>query len=35
MIRQTFEVGGDLESLFAHFWPVNRMLDMMRELQNR
>jgi hypothetical protein len=35
MIRQTFEVGGDLESLFAHFWPVNRMLDIMRELQNR
>jgi len=34
MIRRTFEVAGDLEAAFAHFWAVNRMLDVMRQLQN-
>ncbi len=34
-LRQIFEIGGDLESAFAHFWAVSRLLDMMRELQNR
>jgi hypothetical protein len=33
--RQTFEVGGDLESAFAHYWAVSRMLDLLRELQNK
>ena len=35
MVRQILELGGDLESAFAHFWPVARLLDLMRELQNR
>jgi hypothetical protein len=35
MIRQIFRVGGDLEKAFAHFWPVTRMMDIMREAQNR
>ncbi len=35
MGRQTFEVGGDLESVFAHYWAVTRMLDVMRDFQNR
>jgi len=35
MMRQTFEVGGDLESAFAHFWAVTRILDIIREIQNK
>ena len=35
MIRQIFRVGGDLEKAFAHFWPVTRMMSIMREVQNR
>jgi hypothetical protein len=35
MIRQIFRVGGDLEKGFAHFWPVTRMMSIMREVQNR
>lgn len=34
MIRQIFRMGGDLEKAFAHFWPVTRMMDIMREVQN-
>lgn len=35
MVRQVLEIGGDLEAAFGHFWPVSRMLDLMRDLQNR
>ena len=35
MIRQIFHVEGDLEKAFAHFWPVTRMMDIMRDMQNR
>ena len=34
MIRQIFKVEGDLEKAFAHFWPVTRMMDIMRDIQN-
>ncbi|MBI4522506.1 MAG: hypothetical protein HY695_01695 [Deltaproteobacteria bacterium] len=34
MARQNFELGGDIEAAFAHFWPLTRMLDLMRALQN-
>jgi len=34
VVRQNFEVGGDIEALFTHFWAVTRMLDVMRQLQN-
>jgi hypothetical protein len=32
--RKNFELGGDIEAAFAHFWPLTRMLDLMRQLQN-
>ncbi len=32
--RKNFELGGDIEAAFAHFWPLTRMLDVLRELQN-
>jgi hypothetical protein len=35
MIRQNFELGGDLEEAFSDFWPLTRMLDLFREVQNR
>ena len=35
MIRQIFHVDGDLEKAFAHFWPITRMLDILRDLQNK
>jgi hypothetical protein len=35
MIRQNFEVGGNLEDAFSYFWALTRMLDVFRELQNR
>ena len=34
MIRQIFKVEGDLEKAFAHFWPITRMMDILREIQN-
>lgn len=34
MQRGTTMLVGDLEAAYAHFWAVNRMLDVMRELQN-
>ena len=34
VVRQNFEVGGDIEALFTHFWAVTRMLDLMRQIQN-
>jgi hypothetical protein len=35
MIRQNFELGGDLEEAFSDFWPLTRMFDLFREVQNR
>ncbi len=35
MIRQNFELGGNLEEAFADFWSLTRMLDLFREAQNR
>jgi hypothetical protein len=35
MIRQNFEIGGDLLEAFSDFWPLTRMLDVFREIQNR
>jgi hypothetical protein len=32
--RKNFELGGDIETAFAHYWAVTRLLDLMRELQN-
>ncbi len=32
--RQNFELGGDIETAFAHYWAVTRLLNLMRELQN-
>lgn len=32
--RQNFELGGDIETAFAHYWAVTRLLDIIRELQN-
>ncbi len=32
--RQNFELGGDIETAFAHFWAVNRMLAIFRDFQN-
>ncbi len=34
MIRGIIQVVGDLEAAFSYFWAVNRMLDVMRDLQN-
>jgi hypothetical protein len=33
-MREDFQFGGDVEALFAHYWAVQRMLAVMRELQN-
>jgi len=33
-MREDFEFGGDVEALFAHYWAVQRMLAVMREMQN-
>jgi pimeloyl-ACP methyl ester carboxylesterase len=32
--RRHFEIGGDIEAAFAHFWAVTRMLEIFRELEN-
>ena len=32
--RRHFELGGDVEAAFAHFWAITRMLDIFRELEN-
>ncbi len=34
MVRQHFEPGGDIETMFIHFWALTRMLDVIREIQN-
>jgi hypothetical protein len=33
-IREDFQFGGDLEAMFAHYWATQRLLAMMRLLQN-
>ena len=32
--RQHFELGGDIEAAFAHYWALTRMLDVLRELED-
>ena len=32
--RQNFELGGDIEPAFAHYWALTRMLDILREIEN-
>ncbi len=32
--RRTARISGDIESAFAHFWALNRMLNVIRKLQN-
>ncbi len=32
--RQHFELGGDIEVAFAHYWALTRMLDILREVEN-
>ena len=32
--RRHFEMGGDIEAAFAHFWSASRMLDIFREFEN-
>jgi hypothetical protein len=34
MVRGNLQIGGSIEVAFAYFWALNRMLDIMRELQN-
>ena len=34
MLRGNLEIMGDIEVAFAYFWAMNRMLDLMRQLQN-
>ncbi len=34
IVRQHFEVGGDIEAMFVHFWALTRMLDVIRQIQN-
>jgi len=33
-MREDFQFGGDVEALFAYYWAVQRLLNIMRELQN-
>ncbi len=33
-IREDFQFGGNIEAMFAHYWATQRMLAVMRELQN-
>ena len=33
-IRQDFKFGGNVEAMFAHYWATQRMLVIMRQLQN-
>lgn len=33
-MREDFQFGGDVEALFAHYWAVQRMIAIMRQLQN-
>jgi len=33
-MREDFEFGGNVEALFAHYWATQRMIAIMRQLQN-
>lgn len=33
-IREDFEMGGDMEALFAYYWATQRIISIMRDLQN-
>jgi hypothetical protein len=33
-MREDFEFGGNVEALFAHYWATQRMIAVMRQLQN-
>jgi hypothetical protein len=33
-MREDFQFGGDVEALFAHYWATQRMIAIMRQLQN-
>jgi hypothetical protein len=33
--RQNFELGGDVEAAFAHYWALTRMLDVLRDIENK
>jgi hypothetical protein len=33
-LREDFQFGGDVEAMFAHYWATQRMLTMLRQLQN-
>jgi hypothetical protein len=33
-MREDFQFGGDIEALFAHYWAIQRMLVVIRQLQN-
>jgi hypothetical protein len=33
-IRQDFQFGGNIEAMFAHYWATQRMLAILRQLQN-
>jgi hypothetical protein len=33
-VREDFQFGGDVEAMFAHYWAIQRMLAIMRLLQN-
>jgi hypothetical protein len=35
MMRGNLQIIGNMEVAFAYFWAMNRILDMMRELQNK
>ena len=35
MIRGNLEIVGNIEVAFAYYWAMNRMLDIMRQLQNK
>ena len=34
MVRGNLQIAGNIEVAFAYFWALNRMLDLMRQLQN-
>lgn len=34
LVRGNVEIAGNIEVAFAYFWALNRMLDLMRQLQN-
>ena len=33
-IREDFQFGGNIEAMFAHYWALQRMLSILRQIQN-